>query len=61
MGQIRHHDIYRGPGWAGLSAEFRFEKTARIGGEMKEFNPDNNWTLVQDEGVATAAMEKEQE
>jgi hypothetical protein len=36
-------------------------KTARIGGEMKEFNPDSNWTLVQDEGVATAAMEKEQE
>jgi hypothetical protein len=27
------------------------EKTARIAGAMKEYNPDSEWTLVQDQGV----------
>ena len=27
------------------------EKTSRIAGAMKEYNPDSDWTLVQDEGV----------
>jgi hypothetical protein len=33
-------------------------KTARIAGRMKEYNPDSKWTLVQDEGVSSAASEK---
>jgi hypothetical protein len=35
------------------------ENTDRIAGRMKEYNPDSNWTLVDDEGVTTAAAEKE--
>jgi hypothetical protein len=34
------------------------EKTARIAGAMKEYNPDGEWTLVQDEGVSSAVSEK---
>jgi hypothetical protein len=34
------------------------EKTPRIAREMKEYNPDSDWTLVPDEGVLNAALEK---
>ena len=34
------------------------EKTSRIAGAMKEYNPDKDWTLVPDEGVLGAASEK---
>jgi DUF2950 family protein len=34
------------------------EKTSRIAGAIKEYNPDNEWTLVQDEGVLSAVSEK---
>jgi hypothetical protein len=34
------------------------EKTLRIAGTMKEYNPDNEWTLVQDAGVVSAVSEK---
>ena len=34
------------------------EKTSRIAGKMKEYNPDNEWSLVQDEGVLGAVLEK---
>ena len=34
------------------------EKTCRIAGEMKEYNPDSAWTLVQDPGVLSAVSEK---
>jgi hypothetical protein len=34
------------------------EKTSRIAGTMKEYNPDDDWTLVSDEGVLSAASEK---
>ena len=34
------------------------EKTGRIAGAMKEYNPDSEWTLVQDEGVSGAVSEK---
>jgi hypothetical protein len=34
------------------------EKTSRIAGAMKEYNPDSDWTLVQDEGVTNAVSEK---
>lgn len=34
------------------------EKTSLIAGAMKEYNPDSEWTLVQDEGVASAVSEK---
>jgi hypothetical protein len=34
------------------------EKTPRIAGAMKEYNPDSEWTLVQDEGVLSAVSEK---
>jgi hypothetical protein len=34
------------------------EKTSRMAGAMKEFNPDSEWTLVQDEGVLSAVSEK---
>ena len=34
------------------------EKTSRIAGGMKEYNPDDKWTLVQDEGVLSAVSEK---
>jgi hypothetical protein len=34
------------------------EKTSRVAGAMKEYNPDSRWTLVQDEGVPGAVSEK---
>jgi hypothetical protein len=34
------------------------EKTSRIAGEMKAYNPDSEWSLVQDEGVLGAVLEK---
>jgi hypothetical protein len=34
------------------------EKTSRIAAAMKEYNPDNEWTLVQDTGVLSAVSEK---
>jgi hypothetical protein len=34
------------------------EKTSRIAGVMKEYDPDSEWTLVQDEGVLDAVSEK---
>ena len=33
-------------------------KTTRIAGGMKEYNPDSNWTLVEDKGVVGAVSEK---
>jgi hypothetical protein len=34
------------------------EKTSRIAGEMDEYNPDGEWTLVTEEGVLSAVSEK---
>jgi hypothetical protein len=34
------------------------ERTSEIAGAMKEYNPGSDWTLVQDEGVLSAASEK---
>ena len=34
------------------------EKTSQIAGAMKEYNPDSEWTLVQDNGVLNAASER---
>jgi hypothetical protein len=34
------------------------EKTSRMAGAMKEYNPDSKWTLVPDEGVLSAVSEK---
>jgi hypothetical protein len=34
------------------------EKTSRIAGGMQEYNPDDKWTLVPDEGVLSAVSEK---
>ena len=34
------------------------EETSRIAGAMKEYNPDSEWTLVNDEGVKSAVSEK---
>jgi type II secretory pathway pseudopilin PulG len=34
------------------------EKTAQLAQSMKEYNPDSQWTLVQDEGVRNAVLEK---
>jgi hypothetical protein len=34
------------------------EKTSRIATAIKQYNPDSEWTLVQDEGVAGAVSEK---
>jgi hypothetical protein len=34
------------------------EKTLRIAGAMKEYDPDSQWTPVQDEGVRSAVSEK---
>jgi len=34
------------------------EKTARLAGTMKEYNPDGAWTPVPDEGVLGAVSEK---
>jgi hypothetical protein len=33
-------------------------KTSRIAKRLNEYNPDNNWKLVQDEGMLSAASEK---
>jgi hypothetical protein len=34
------------------------EKTSRIAGKMKEYNPDSEWSLVREEGVVGAVLEK---
>jgi hypothetical protein len=34
------------------------EKTSRVAGAMKEYNPNRQWTLVPDEGVPSAVSEK---
>jgi hypothetical protein len=34
------------------------EKTSRVAGAMKEYNPGSPWTLVPDEGVSSAVSEK---
>jgi hypothetical protein len=34
------------------------EKSSRIAGAMKEYNPNSDWTLVPDEGIMSAASEK---
>jgi len=34
------------------------EKTSKIARAMKEYNPDSDWTLVQDEGLTNAVSEK---
>ena len=34
------------------------EKTFLIAGKMKEYNPDSEWTLVNDDGVSSAVFEK---
>jgi hypothetical protein len=34
------------------------EKTAQIARSMKEYNPDSQWTLVQDQGILSAVSEK---
>jgi hypothetical protein len=34
------------------------KKTSKIVGAMKEYNPDSEWTFVQDEGVLSAVSEK---
>jgi hypothetical protein len=34
------------------------EKTSRIAGAMKEYNPDGTWTLVQEDGVVGAVSEQ---
>jgi hypothetical protein len=34
------------------------EKTSRMAGAMKEYNPDSNWSLVPDEGVTSVVFEK---
>ncbi len=32
--------------------------TRRVPGVVQEYNPDSDWTLVQDQGVVTAVAEK---
>jgi hypothetical protein len=34
------------------------EKTSQSAAAMKAYNPDSEWTLVADEGVANAVSEK---
>jgi hypothetical protein len=34
------------------------ERTSRVAGAMKKYNPDSKWTLVADEGVLSAVSEK---
>ena len=34
------------------------EKTSRMAAAIKEYNPDNEWTLVQDAGILIADQEK---
>ena len=34
------------------------EKSTRIGALMKEYNPDGEWTLVKDDGVVQAVLER---
>lgn len=35
------------------------EKTDRLASKIKEYNPDDNWQLVQDEGIRDVMLEKE--
>jgi hypothetical protein len=35
------------------------DKTERVASKIKEYNPDKEWSLVQDDGVRDAVMEKE--
>ncbi len=34
------------------------EETSKVAGALKEYNPDGQWTLVQDEGISRAASER---
>jgi len=34
------------------------EKTSRIASDLKEYNPDTNWTLVADDGITNVVSEK---
>ena len=34
------------------------EKTSRIAADLKEYNPDTNWTLVADDGITNVVSEK---
>jgi Protein of unknown function (DUF2950) len=34
------------------------EETSRLAGALKDYNPDSQWTLVQDEGILRAASER---
>jgi hypothetical protein len=34
------------------------EKTSRVGGAMKSYNPDSQWAPVEDQGVVSAVLEK---
>ena len=34
------------------------EQTVQIAGEMKEYNPDSGWKLVEDEGTSSVVAEK---
>ena len=34
------------------------EKSSRIAGGMKEYNPDSDWTIVPDDGILSAVSEK---
>lgn len=34
------------------------EKTTRLARKLKKYNPDSDWTLVSDQGIIDAAMEK---
>jgi hypothetical protein len=35
------------------------DKTERVAPKIKEYNPDKGWSLVQDDGIRDAVMEKE--
>jgi hypothetical protein len=34
------------------------EKTSKLAAEMKEYNPDSNWTVVQDQGILNTVSEQ---
>ncbi len=34
------------------------EETSQVAGALKEYNPDSQWTVVQDEGILRAASER---
>ena len=57
LGPVGHHDLYRQSGRQSLSAQSG-RKDPRIARAMKEYNPDSEWTLVQDQGVIGAVSEK---